>query len=222
MDTRTLAPATDTPRTQTRGEELANAASHGLGLVAAVAALPFLVIGALRTGSAAYVTGVCVFGASAVILYLASTLYHAVSSPRAKHYLRLMDHGAIFLLIAGSYTPFTLGALRGPWGWSLFGVVWALAIAGIALKVFAGTASFPRLSSGLYLAMGWLVVVAAREVWRALPAPGLAWLVAGGLAYTVGVVFYTADRVRYAHFVWHLFVLAGTACHGVAIAGYGA
>lgn len=204
------------PRTQTAAEELANSLSHGVGLLAALFAAPVLILAAARTGSAAYLAGVSVFVATVVLLYLSSTLYHRASTPRAKRALRVLDHSAIFLLIAGSYTPFTLGVLRGPWGWSLFGVVWGLAALGIFLKVFKGT-GYPVLSNALYLGMGWLCVVAGRELWNALDGQALAWLVAGGLAYTVGVVFYTADRIRYAHFVWHLFVLTGTACHVVAV-----
>lgn len=203
-------------RAQTAAEELANSLSHGVGLLAALFAAPVLIVAAARTGSAAYVTGVSVFVATVVLLYLSSTLYHRASSPRAKKALQVLDHSAIFLLIAGSYTPFTLGVLRGPWGWSLFGVVWGLAALGIFMKVFKGT-GFPLLSNALYLGMGWLCVVAGRELWNSLSAEALGWLVAGGLAYTVGVVFYVADHRRYAHFVWHLFVLAGTACHVVAV-----
>jgi hemolysin III len=131
----------------------------------------------------------------------------------------ILDHGAIYLLIAGTYTPFTLGVLRGPWGWTLFGLIWALAVAGIVLKSVGGV-RHPRLSTALYLAMGWLILAAARPLWRAMPGWGLFWLAAGGVAYTAGVGFYAARRMRYAHFVWHLFVLAGTACHFVAVLRY--
>ena len=137
--------------------------------------------------------------------------------PGAKRIFQIVDHSSIFLLIAGTYTPFTLGALRGPWGWSIFGVIWGLAFLGILLKIFVGT-GYPRLSQSMYLAMGWLGLIAIRPLTLLVPPAGLAWLVAGGLAYTAGVAFYTADRVRYAHFVWHLFVLTGTACHFVAVA----
>lgn len=203
-------------RAQTAAEELANSLSHGVGLLAALFAAPVLISAAVKTGSAGYVTGVSVFIATVVLLYLSSTLYHRAETPRAKKTLQVLDHSAIFLLIAGSYTPFTLGVLRGPWGWSLFGVVWGLAALGIFIKIFKGT-GFPVLSNALYLGMGWLCVVAGRELFNALSGEALAWLIAGGLAYTLGVVFYTADRLRYAHFVWHLFVLTGTACHVVAV-----
>ncbi len=203
-------------------EEPANSISHGLGLVAAIAAVPVLVVGAVRDGGAADVVGAAIFGATMVLLYLASTLYHALPPGRAKRVFKVLDHCAIFLLIAGTYTPFTLGVLHGAWGWSLFGVVWGVAVTGIVLKSVFGT-RYPALSIGLYLAAGWLVVIAAGPLIRELPWAGLMWLVAGGLAYTVGVVFFAIDaRVRYAHLVWHLFVVAGTACHFVAVYRYAA
>ena len=155
------------------------------------------------------------------LLYLTSTLYHALTPGRAKQVFQVLDHGAIYLLIAGTYTPFTLGVLRGPWGWTLFGLIWGLALVGIILKAMGGI-RFPRLSIGLYLGMGWLAVVAAQPLWMRLPGWGLFWLAAGGLAYTAGVGFYAASRLRYRHFVWHLFVLAGTACHVVAVSLYAA
>jgi hemolysin III len=192
-----------------------------LGLFALLAASPFLIRSAMTRGSTAFTVGVCVYAASAVVLYLASALYHGTPHPRAKRVLKTLDHSAIYLLIAGSYTPFTLGVLRGPWGWSLFGIVWGLALAGIVFKFVAGT-GFPLLSNAVYLVMGWLVVIAIRPLYLALPAAGLGWLVAGGLAYTAGVYFYAAERLRYAHFVWHLFVLAGTAFHFIAVYGYAA
>ena len=194
--------------------------SHGVGFLAALAILPFLIGGALHQGGAA-VIGAAVFGASAALLYCTSTLYHAIPAPRAKRVLRVVDHGAIYVLIAGTYTPFTLGALRGPWGWTLLGLIWGLAGLGIVLKAMGGI-RYPRASLALYLAMGWLVVVAARPLWLHVPAWGLFWLAAGGLAYTAGVGFYAASRLPYRHFVWHLFVLAGTACHAVAVLRYSA
>ncbi len=207
-------------RPQSFGEEVANSVSHGVGFLAALAILPFLIGGALHQGGAA-VIGAAVFGASAALLYCTSTLYHAIPAPRAKRVLRVVDHGAIYVLIAGTYTPFTLGALRGPWGWTLLGLIWGLAGLGIVLKAMGGI-RYPRASLALYLAMGWLVVVAARPLWLHVPAWGLVWLAAGGLAYTAGVGFYAASRLPYRHFVWHLFVLAGTACHAVAVLRYSA
>jgi hemolysin III len=208
-------------RDLTLGEEIANAVSHGTGLVAALVAAPLLVMATLRRGDPAAVVGAAVFSTTVVLLYLASTLYHAVPRSRAKRVLRMIDHGAIFLLIAGTYTPFTLGVLRGPWGWSLLGAVWALALAGIALKALRG-ARHPRLSLVLYLAAGWLALVAIGPLWTNVPMRGLLWLLAGGLAYTGGVVFYVSRGIRYSHLAWHLCVLAGTACHFVAVANYAA
>ena len=200
--------------------ELAHAVSHGAGLVAAIAVTPVLVVTALDEGAAAIV-GASVFAASMILLYLASTLYHAAPPGRARRILKVLDHSAIYLLIAGSYTPFTLGVLRGAWGWSLFGVIWGLAFTGILLKVL-GALRHTLLSNSLYLLMGWLVIVAAHPLLTRMPAPGLAWLAAGGLAYTIGIVFYSTERLRWGHFVWHLCVLAGTACHVVAVIGYAA
>jgi len=208
-------------RPQSPGEELANSVSHGVALVAAVLGAPVLVVSAVRKGDPAGVVGASVFAATMVLLYLASTLYHALPGPRAKRILRMLDHGAIYLLIAGTYTPFTLGVLRGGWGWALFGIVWGLAAAGIVLKAVGGV-RFPILSTIVYLGMGWLVVVAAEPVLQRVPLPGLLWLLAGGLMYTAGVGFYAATRLRYAHLVWHLFVVAGTTCHFVAVLHYAA
>jgi hemolysin III len=201
-------------RTQSLGEEIANSISHGTGFLAALIALPVLVTSAMRHGAAATV-GAAVFGSTVALLYLTSTLYHALAPNRAKRVFKILDHGAIYLLIAGTYTPFTLGVLRGPWGWTLFGLIWALAVAGVVLKSVGGV-RHPGLSTGLYLAMGWLILAAAKPLWHAMSGWGLFWLAAGGVAYTAGVGFYAA-RMRYAHFVWHLFVLAGTACHLIAV-----
>ncbi len=207
-------------RPQSPGEEIANSVSHGVGFVAALAVAPPLVMLAVQRGDAAGIVGTSVFVAALLALYLVSTIYHALPANRAKSVFQLLDHGAIYLLIAGSYTPFTLGVLRGPWGWTLFGIVWSLALAGILLKSVWGVAH-PRLSTALYLAMGWCALVAIVPLWQRVPAWGLFWLLAGGLAYTVGVVFFSSDgRVRFNHFRWHLFVLAGSGCHVVAVAGY--
>jgi len=206
-------------RPQSLGEEIANAVSHGIGLLAAIVASPFLVIAAARRGGPAVVVGTSVFAAAIVLLYLTSTLYHALPAGRVKRAFRVIDHAAIFLLIAGTYTPFTLGVLRGGWGWTIFGLVWGLAILGISLKAIAGV-RFPVLSTCLYIGMGWLALIAFRPIWSHMPVPGILWLAAGGIAYTAGVAFYALDRVRYLHFVWHLFVLAGTACHFVAVLNY--
>ena len=202
-------------------EEVANSLSHGAGLVAALVATPFLITEAASRGSGAFLVGASVFAATVLLLYLGSTLYHALPVGRAKRVFRVVDHCAIYLLIAGTYTPFTLGVLLGVWGWSLLVLVWSLAAIGITLEVSGGP-RHPALSLVLYLAMGWLVVVAIRPLSLHLPAAGLIWLIAGGLAYTLGVVFYTAKGLRFAHLVWHLFVLAGTFCHFTAVRYYAA
>lgn len=208
-------------RPQSLGEEIANSVSHAVGLLAAVVAIPVLVLSAVRRGDAAGIVGASVFAATMVLLYLTSTLYHALPRNRAKRVFRVLDHGAIFLLIAGTYTPFTLGVLRGTWGWTLFSLVWGLAAAGVVLKAMGGV-RYPILSTCLYLGMGWLVLIAVRPLWLRMPPSGLLWLLAGGLAYTAGVAFFAAERIRYSHFVWHLFVLAGTACHFLAVLWYAA
>ena len=202
-------------------EEIANSLSHGAGLVAALVATPFLIGDAMRKGSPAFLVGACVFAATVLLLYLGSTLYHGLPPGRAKRAFRVVDHCAIYLLIAGTYTPFTLGVLFGAWGWSLLAVVWSLAAIGITLEVTGGV-RHPAWSLVLYLGMGWLAVVAIRPLALHLPAAGLIWLVAGGLAYTLGVVFYTAKGLRFGHLVWHLFVLAGTFCHFTAVRYYAA
>jgi hemolysin III len=201
-----------------RGEEIANSLTHGLGAVLAVVGLVVLALVAGRHGTPRTVAACTVFGAALVLLYASSTLYHSIAHPRAKSILRVLDHSAIFLLIAGTYTPFTLVSLRGPWGLALFAVVWALAAAGVGLRL-----ALPRrptaLFVGLYLAMGWCVVVAAKPLLAAVPPGGIALLVAGGLAYSVGVVFYVWRR-PYHHAVWHAFVLAGSAFHYAAVLLY--
>jgi hemolysin III len=206
-------------RTQSIGEEIANAVSHGVGLLLAVIAALVLVLGAVQRGRVAEIVGASVFGATMVLAYLTSTLYHALAMNRAKRVFRTLDHGAIFLLIAGTYTPFTLGPLRGIWGWTLLGLVWALALAGIVFKAVGGV-RYPKLSTCLYIAMGWLVIVAMEPLRLNLPLAGFYWLLAGGIAYTAGVAFFAPKRLRYGHFVWHLFVLAGSACHFAAVLWY--
>ena len=204
-------------RHQTLGEEIANSVSHGVGMLASLAAAPVLIVTAVHRGEAAGIVGASIFAATMILLYFASTLYHALPKSRAKQVFQILDHGAIFLLIAGTYTPFTLGVLRGTWGWTLFGIVWSLALIGIILKVVYGT-RYPKISTILYLAMGWLAVIAIKPLWMSVSAWGLFWLLAGGIAYTLGVVFFALDhRVRYAHFIWHLFVIAGTTCHFFAV-----
>lgn len=206
-------------RPQTRREEVANALTHGTGLALSLVGLPILVLVAARHGDVRQVVACSIFATTLVLLYAASTAYHAVSGERAKQLLRVVDHVAIYLLIAGTYTPFIFGLLRGVLSWTLLGVVWGLAIVGILYKTLLGF-RFPRLSTMLYVGMGWLAVVAVPPLARAMPPAGLAWLIAGGLCYTVGVVFYVRGHRPYRHAVWHLFVLAGSACHYAAVLGY--
>ncbi len=187
----------------------------------AVAATPVLIIGAVNRGGAAGVVGSSVFGATMVLLYLSSTWYHAVPEGRLKDRLHKFDHAAIYLLIAGTYTPFTLGVLGGAWGWTLFGIVWGAAAVGVSEKLISGI-RYPRLSTALYLIMGWSVVIVIRPLVLNMPPQGVAWLVAGGLSYTAGVVFYVARRLPYHHLIWHLFVLAGSTCHFFAVLWYAA
>jgi hemolysin III len=211
-----------TERPQSPGEEIANSLSHGLGFVAALASAPILVLTTAQTGRTLNVIGAAIFAVTMVMLYCASTIYHAVPHPRAKALLKKLDHGAIFLLIAGTYTPFTLGALSGPWGWTLLSVVWSLAVVGVTLKAF-DRIEHPFASLGLYLLMGWLCLVALGPILERVPQQGLLLLGAGGFAYMAGVAFFATDsRLRYGHFIWHLFVLTGTGCHFFAVLGYAA
>ena len=208
-----------TQRLQSLGEEIANSVSHAVALLAALVALPFLFAPA-RNLSAAGFFGTLVFAATMVLLYLTSTLYHALPDGRARRVFLKLDYGAIYLFIAGSYTPFALGALGGAWGYTLFALVWLLAALGVVLKTF-DRLTHPWLSTGLYLAMGWLVLIAVVPLFRQMPPPSVIWLVAGGIAYTVGVVFFALDsRIRYSHAVWHGFVAAGTGCHTFAVLNY--
>jgi hemolysin III len=203
-------------RTQTPGEEIANALTHGLGLAGAGIAAPLLVASAVRRGDTLQVVGATVFAATLLLMYLASTLYHACPAERratAKRRLRTLDHAAIYLLIAGTYTPFLVGALRGPWGWSLLAAEWTLAAVGVTAKLRWGF-RWPRLSTAVYVGMGWLAIVAVKPLLSELGMPGFAWLLGGGICYTAGVAFYATDwRLRYGHAVWHLFVAGGSACH---------
>jgi len=209
-------------RDQSRPEEAANSLSHGFGLAAAMVGAPVLLVHVARRGDAALIAGTAVFCVTFLLLYLASTFYHALPISKAKRVFRILDHSSIYLLIAGTYTPFTLGVLRGAWGWTLFGIVWALASVGVVLKAW-GRAAHPVVSTGLYLFMGWVVVIAADPMLAKVPTAGLFWLLAGGLFYTAGVAFFAMDsRLRYGHLIWHLFVLGGTACHYFAVLWYAA
>ena len=208
-------------RVASPAEEMANSISHGLGLVASLAAAPVLLITAMKAGGASTVFGVSVFAATMVSLYLASTLYHALPETRGKKFFRILDHAAIFLLIAGTYTPFTLGVMRGPWGWTLLGLIWTMAVIGLILKAVPAT-RYSRVSIVLYVLMGWLAVIAVRPILLQVPLPGILWIVAGGLAYTGGLAFLGMHRLRFNHFIWHLFVIVGTVCHFFAVLWYSA
>jgi len=209
-------------REQSRPEELANSLSHGAGIVAALVGAPILLVHAVRHGDTAFIVGASLFSATIFLLYSSSTIYHALPAGKAKRVFRVLDHSLIYLLIAGTYTPFTLGVLRGAWGWTLFGIVWGLASVGVALKA-SGKASNPIFSTTLYLLMGWVVVIALEPLVTRVPTPGLLWLLAGGLSYTAGVIFFAIDsKLRYGHLIWHSFVLAGTACHYFAVLWYAA
>lgn len=213
--------AARTDRTQSLGEEIANSVSHGFGAVSVLAAAPFVVVAASSHGGAIAGASVSVYCITIALLYVSSTLYHALRPGRAKRIFQVLDHSAIFLLIAGTYTPFALGALWGPWGWGLLGAVWSMAISGIVVEAI-GWRHAHRLALGLYLGMGWLALFAIKPIGEHVATAGIVLLVAGGLAYTVGVAFYAMKGVRYAHLVWHIFVLAGSALHFVAVARYAA
>ncbi len=209
-------------REQSRGEELANSISHTVGLVAAIIAIPFLLIKISGEDDTVLFVGVLIFACAIVFQYASSALYHALPKGRGKQIMRMIEHSAIFVLIAGTYTPFTLGILRDSWGIALCILVWALAVVGVVLKS-SNRLFHPQLSNALFLLMGWLVVVAVKPMLENVPLAGLLWLLAGGIAYTVGVGFYAASsRFRYAHFAWHLFVMAGTTCHFIAVYSYSA
>ena len=200
-------------------QEVANSITHGLAAVASVVGLVLLVVFAWQRGTVWHIVSFSIYGTTMVLLFTASTLYHSFQNPRIKQVLHVVDHSAIFLLIAGTYTPVTLTAMRGPWGWSLFGCVWGLTVVGIALKIFY-TGRFKVLSTVIYLVMGWLMLVAVRPMIREIPPAGIRWIVAGGLAYSFGVIFYAMKKLPYSHAIWHVFVFMGSLCHYVAIMFY--
>jgi len=195
-------------------EEVASMVTHAVGVVFSVVALVMMLV--LSLGDAYKLVSAAVFGLSLVLLYSSSTLYHVFTSPRWKARLQVLDHACIYLLIAGSYTPFTLVTLRGAWGWSLFGAVWAMALGGVLMKAFWNGKKDHRISTAIYLLMGWLIVLAFGPLFRLMPAAGIAWLAAGGLAYSLGVAFFAWDRLPFNHAIWHLFVLGGSVCHVLA------
>lgn len=197
-------------------DEIASALTHGLGAVAALAGGAVLITLAAIHGDGWQLGASIVFGVSLLLLYVASTLYHSIQHPVAKGRLKVFDHCAIYVLIAGTYTPFTLIGLRGPWGWGLFTAIWTLALAGVVFKLFY-TGRFKLLSTAIYIAMGWLVMVAIKPMWKSLDAWTLGWLLAGGLSYTLGTYFYHRESIRFSHAIWHLFVIGGSVCHFIAV-----
>ena len=207
-----------TPR-YSLGEEIANSVTHGVGILLAIIGLAVMTAFAARNGNAWHVASSAIFGATLILCFTASTLYHSIPFERAKRMLRVFDHSAVFLLIAGTYTPFMLIGVPGPWGWSILGAVWALAILGIVLKLVLH-GRLHGLSVALYLAMGWLVVIATKPLLENVGTGGMAFLAGGGLAYTVGVIFYKWRRLRYHHAIWHGFVLLGGALHYFGVLFY--
>ncbi|HRQ67017.1 MAG TPA: hemolysin III family protein [Candidatus Syntrophosphaera sp.] len=204
------------PTKQSLGEEIANSITHGTGVGLSIAALVILVVFAARKGDTWKIASFSVYGATLIILYLASTLYHAITHPGLKRFFRVLDHCSIFLLIAGTYTPVTIGVMRGAWGWTLFGVIWALAIVGINLKIFALDRR-KKLSLLIYLLMGWMIVIAVKPLLSYLEPASLIWLFVGGACYTLGIIFFVLKKLPFAHSVWHLFVLGGSICHFFAM-----
>jgi hemolysin III len=199
--------------------EFINCLTHGLGLALSLSAVPLLIILATSHGTAWHIVGVSVYGATLIALYAASTIYHGCRTDRLRRIFRALDHSSIYLLIAGTYTPFALVNLRGPWGWTLLGLVWGIAIFGITWKIVA-TTRWPAVSIASYLLMGWLVLIAVKPLVASVQFGGIAWLLAGGLAYTLGTIFLGWKKLPYHHAVWHVMVIAGSVCHYFAIAKY--
>jgi hemolysin III len=198
--------------------EILNSITHGIGILLGIAALVLLVVYAsIREPDAWKIVSFSIYGFSLILMFTSSTLYHSFQNKRIKEHLNILDHASIFILIAGTYTPFTLVSMRGPWGWSIFGVIWGLAIAGVVFKLFFYTHKMRFVGSMIYLAMGWIIIIAIRPLLQSVPAGGLYWLLAGGLAYSLGIVFYLQRKNRFNHVVWHLFVLAGAICHFFSI-----
>lgn len=206
-------------RAQTYREEVANSVSHGIGFFLALVAAPLLFDTAVRSGEKRRIIAFGIYAVTIVLMYAASMVYHGLPRGRAKFVCRIVDHSAIFLLIAGSYTPFMLGVLYGPWGWTLLACVWTFAFVGVVLTAISRV-RYPTLSTAVYLMLGWLIVVGAKPLWEHMNHWGLFWLGAGGFAYTLGVVFFAADRIRYGHLIWHVCVLLGSACHYAAVILY--
>ena len=219
MDEKTITLETEWNRGLILGDEWANAITHALGLILSLLGTGAMLVWAWNSEDGWRLPSLALYGGSLIVLYTASTLYHTVRKPHLRRLWRVVDHCAIYILIAGSYTPFMLVALRGAWGWGLFGTVWVLAITGIICKIFY-IDRFKRLLTGLYLLMGWLIIIATEPLMQVLPPGGVYFLVAGGLCYTGGVVFFVMDKRRFYHAIWHLFVLGGSICHYVAVFFY--
>jgi len=201
--------------------EIFNSITHGIGVLLSIAALVLLVVfAAIRDGDAWQIVSFSIYGASLIILYMASTLFHAIQKRKVKNFFNLFDHSSIFILIAGTYTPFCLVPLRGPWGWTIFGIIWGLAIAGVLFKIFFYSDKLRVVGTILYIAMGWIILIALKPLIQNVPAGALYWLLAGGLSYSLGVIFYLWRKYRFNHVIWHLFVLGGSICHFFAIFFY--
>jgi hemolysin III len=207
------------PAVQSSGEEIANSISHGIGAALSIAALVTLVVFASRRGDILRVVSLSIYGTTLIVMYLSSTLYHSFSNPRTKHFFRILDHSSIYLLIAGSYTPIVLVAMRGAWGWTIFGIVWTMAVCGIVAKIFL-TGRYGIVSVILYIAMGWIIVLAIKPMIQSVPWKLFIWLLIGGLSYTFGIIFYAWEKMPYNHTVWHLFVLGGSIAHFIGILLY--
>ncbi|ACN16470.1 putative hemolysin-III related protein [Desulforapulum autotrophicum HRM2] len=207
------------PAVQSLGEEIANSITHGIGAALSIAALAILLVSASGNGDTLRVVSYSVYGSSLIILYLSSTLYHSFSHGRIKQFFKVMDHSSIYLLIAGSYTPIVLVSIPGAWGWTVFGIVWAMAVAGIITKIFL-TGKYDKISVLFYIAMGWLIVIAIKPMLQTVPLKLLVWLLIGGLSYTLGIIFYAWEKMPYNHAVWHLFVLGGSITHFFGILFY--
>jgi len=207
------------PHLESPAEEAANGITHALGIALSIAALAVLVVSSSSSGDPYRIVACSVFGATLLIMYTASTVYHFVKSPQLKRAMRVFDHASIYLLIAGTYTPIVLVSLRGSWGWSLFGVIWAMAVFGVVTKIYLFD-KFELLSVGLYIAMGWIAIVALNPLLAAVPTGGLAWIFSGGIAYTFGVIFFMWDHLPFNHAIWHLFVIGGSVCHFFAVLLY--
>ena len=203
--------------TQSAGEEVANGISHGIGFVGAMIGTPILFLAAFRHGDVFFLIGTIIFATTMLLVYLASTLYHGWPRTNTKSFFQLIDHAAIFLLIAGTYTPFAMGPLRGGSGLVMLGIVWTLAVFGVIMKATRGVSRHRKLAMTLYLGTGWIALAFMRPLALAIPLSALVWLIAGGLAYTAGTLFFANERLRYGHFIWHLFVLGGSSCHFAAV-----